>query len=291
MRRTTACSAPKKEPLSSQRGQGLVEYSIILVVVAIALVALLNLLEPAIADLFEDFADDTALAPPSLMGYTPPPTFTPVPTNTPGPSPTATATPTKTATPTATATALPPTATNTATPTRTPIASATNTLVPTATRTPRPTATHTATATNTPAASPTRTPIPTNTPIPSPTRTLIPTNTPVPTPPANGPYSYVGAMRSDATVLTAWGIQYGINAQVEIRIRRSNGGNLSGATVYGTWDVGGTGSCTTGGNGWCTIETQLLWVDEGTFTVTNVARNGYNYDPSRNSRTSIRVRP
>ena len=90
MRRSTASSASNKEPLSSQRG--LVEYGIILLIVAIVLVALLNLFEPAIADLFEDFADETALAPPSLMGYTPPPTFTPVPTNTPGPPPTATAT-------------------------------------------------------------------------------------------------------------------------------------------------------------------------------------------------------
>lgn len=97
------------------QGQGLTEYALILGLVALAVIAIVQLLGPAIEDTFSRLAGRAPLAPPSLLAYTPPPTSTIIPTVNPAfsPTPTATATPevipptstpTQTATPTATAT-------------------------------------------------------------------------------------------------------------------------------------------------------------------------------------------
>lgn len=118
MKRTPAPSRQHNHTRATERGQSLSEYAFILVLVAVAVVFIVQLLGPAIEELFEDFASDAPMAPPSLAGYTPPPTYTPVITNTPGPSPTSTPTSQYTATPTNTPTA---TATATATPTATPV--------------------------------------------------------------------------------------------------------------------------------------------------------------------------
>jgi hypothetical protein len=104
-------------------GQGVVEYAIILLLVAASIFAVIRLLGPAIADAFADFVGDAPVAPPELVGYTPPPTWTPTG------SPTATTAPTSTASPVPSNTpgGPPPTFTATITPT------ATNTNTPVAT--------------------------------------------------------------------------------------------------------------------------------------------------------------
>ena len=104
---------------SRESGQGYVEYAIILIFVGIAVVLIISLMQPAIGDVFSRFVAQAPVAPPSLLNYTPPPTFT----NTPTVDPSASAT-TEPPVPVDTATA---TATNTAT------ATATNTIAPSAT--------------------------------------------------------------------------------------------------------------------------------------------------------------
>ncbi len=114
---------------TKEAGQGFVEYAILLILVGIAVVAIVALMQPAIGDVFSRFVAQAPVAPPSLLNYTPPPTFTPTPTidanatDTPAPS-------------------------NTPVPSNTPIP--TNTLVPS----------------NTPV--PSDTPVPSNTPSPTP---------------------------------------------------------------------------------------------------------------------------
>ncbi|MBE2225401.1 MAG: carbohydrate-binding protein, partial [Anaerolineae bacterium] len=100
-----------------REGQGLVEYALILGLAALAVIAIVQLMRPAIEETFRNFADNAPVAPPSLANYTPPPTNTVKPTLDPKAThthtPTSTSTPTSTATGTATATQTP---TGTATP-------------------------------------------------------------------------------------------------------------------------------------------------------------------------------
>ena len=119
----------KQSPYHSAKnqGQGLVEYVLLLSLVGIAVIAIVQMMEPAIGDVFQRIVDKNVVAPPALAGYTPPPTYTP----------TATIDPNITPSPTATNTPIPP-ATDTPVPSDTP----TGTLAPTDT--------HTPTATNTP---------------------------------------------------------------------------------------------------------------------------------------------
>ncbi len=109
-----------------QFGQGIVEYVIILMFVGIAIVAIIQVLEPMIRDTFSRMVEQAALAPPSLSGFTPPPT--PLPTSTTDPSITPSVT---------------PTATDTPIPTDTPLVSSTPTNTPTPTDTSTPTITAT----------------------------------------------------------------------------------------------------------------------------------------------------
>ncbi len=101
-----------------EKGQGLVEYALILMLAGLVVFAVVNLLNGQIENTFRRFVNQAPVAPPALMAYTPPPTLTP----TAGPG-TATATlppsstPTQTNTPTATNTGA-PTATSTPTSTR-----------------------------------------------------------------------------------------------------------------------------------------------------------------------------
>ena len=98
-----------------EAGQGFVEYAIILIFVGIAVVLVVSLMQPAIGDVFSRFVAQAPVAPPSLLNYTPPPTFTNTPTVDPSASATTVSSnPTNTATATATSTATAtPTATNT----------------------------------------------------------------------------------------------------------------------------------------------------------------------------------
>lgn len=109
----------KTKKRSVQLGQSIIEYAILMAFVAVVLFAVLQLLEPAIGNVFSQFVSDAPVAPPSLMDYTPPATYTPTTppdpnataTNTPLPSqtssPTATGTPTETPTQTATSAPCP----------------------------------------------------------------------------------------------------------------------------------------------------------------------------------------
>lgn len=128
---------------SSNVGQGLTEYAIILALVGITVIFVSALLGPTIENVFSTLVAEAEVAPPALLAYTPPPTLPPSPTIDPNvtattPAPTATsAPPTATNTsglPTATNTIVPPTASNTAAP-----PTATNTSIPpTTTNTPAP---------------------------------------------------------------------------------------------------------------------------------------------------------
>ncbi|MCA9969521.1 MAG: InlB B-repeat-containing protein, partial [Anaerolineales bacterium] len=58
-------------------GQGLTEYAIILGLVALAVIAIINLMGPAISNVFANFVERAPVAPPDLVGYTRiPPTAT-----------------------------------------------------------------------------------------------------------------------------------------------------------------------------------------------------------------------
>lgn len=117
----------KKQPDNLEKraedaGQGIIEYVLILAFAALAVVLIIQIFEPSIANAFSRLVRQAPVAPPSLMNYTPPPSPTssptidpnatetptgaptntpsPVPTNTPTPSPTPTETPVPTNTPT-----------------------------------------------------------------------------------------------------------------------------------------------------------------------------------------------
>jgi Flp pilus assembly pilin Flp len=167
-------------------GQALVEYGFLLVLAVLAVIAILNMVSPAIGQTFHNAVDDTVNADTRSIGgrvtqtvyaMTHVPvvptntyTFTIAPTNTYTPVP---ATATFTFTPSKTNTPVPPSSTNTFTPTNS--QTPTNTATSTKTNTP----TNTATATMTYTASPTA------------TFTLTPSNTPTftPTPTPSGPWT------------------------------------------------------------------------------------------------------
>lgn len=112
----------KQRKQQLEAGQGFVEYVLILAFVALAVILIIQVLEPSIADVFSRLVRQAPVAPPSLVNYTPPP-----PTNT--PTTTATVDPSlPTATPTFTPTPIP---TDTPTPTFTPTPEATATFTPT----------------------------------------------------------------------------------------------------------------------------------------------------------------
>ncbi|MCB8979544.1 MAG: hypothetical protein H6657_19210 [Ardenticatenaceae bacterium] len=111
----------------SEAGQGFVEYALILIFVGIAVVLIVSLMQPAIGGVFSRFVAQAPVAPPSLLNYTPPPTFTSTPTVDPLASPTP-LTPIPSITVIASSTPIP---TNTPIPSNTPTSTSTNT--PTAT--------------------------------------------------------------------------------------------------------------------------------------------------------------
>ncbi|NHZ72093.1 MAG: carbohydrate-binding protein [Aquificales bacterium] len=110
---------PYQSNKKKTQGQGLVEYALILGFAALAIIAIVQLMRPAIEDTFSTLAGNAPIAPPSLLSYTPPPTYTTVPTL----DPLATSTPV-------------PSATNTVEATNTATATSTATQTPTATATP-----------------------------------------------------------------------------------------------------------------------------------------------------------
>ena len=73
-------------------------------------------------------------------------------------------------------------------------------------------------------------------------------------------------------------------ATVIITILDSNGGTVSGATVDGSWSIGGAASCVTNGTGTCSILNAGLTRQQSPvdFTVTNVT-GSLTYNPADNT--------
>jgi hypothetical protein len=123
---------------------------------------------------------------------------------------------------------------------------------------------------------PTATPPPTNTPA-SPTSTPIPTLTPTP----SAKTLHVsdldgGASRSSRS----W------KARVTILVQDAGNMPVANVTVRGNWSNGYSGSahCTTGSSGTCTLTSGNISLSKGsvTFTVSNLARSGFTYNPAAN---------
>ncbi len=74
---------------SREAGQGIVEYLLIIALVGLAVVVIINLMQPAIGAVFSDFVDRANTAPPNLVGFT---RIPPTPTATPDPGATLTIT-------------------------------------------------------------------------------------------------------------------------------------------------------------------------------------------------------
>ena len=89
------------------------------------------------------------------------------------------------------------------------------------------------------------------------------------------------------------------DASVTITVHDAGETPIAGATVNGSWDVGGGGSCTTDASGQCSVIKNNIKGNEAsaTFTVTDVTRNagdtydsGANHDPDGDSNgTSITI--
>jgi PKD repeat protein len=73
-------------------------------------------------------------------------------------------------------------------------------------------------------------------------------------------------------------------ATVTIEVHDGAHAPLLGATVTGTWSVGGSSSCTTGADGRCSVTKGNLKsnLDSVTFTVDDVTLTGYSYEPGDN---------
>ncbi len=126
--------------------------------------------------------------------------------------------------------------------------------------------------------SPTPTPLPTGTPL-SPTPT--PTNTPVPPTPTPASASlHVGDLDGIAAGSRAW------RARVTVLVLDAGQSPVSNATVSGSWSNGYSGSdqCVTAADGTCSLTTGRInrKVGSVTFTVTNLSRSGYTYNPAAN---------
>ncbi len=79
----------KQSATSREAGQGIVEYLLIIALVGLAVVVIINLMQPAIGAVFSDFVDRANTAPPNLVGFT---RIPPTPTATPDPGATLTIT-------------------------------------------------------------------------------------------------------------------------------------------------------------------------------------------------------
>jgi hypothetical protein len=81
-------------------------------------------------------------------------------------------------------------------------------------------------------------------------------------------------------------------AQVPALVTDESGVAVGGATVSGSFSVGGSGSCTTGSNGRCTITSGSISGTRAStlFTVTGLTGTGMSYDPGNASnQTSVTI--
>jgi PKD repeat protein len=93
------------------------------------------------------------------------------------------------------------------------------------------------------------------------------------------PEMHVGDLdRARTTQPNAW------TATVTIRVHDGSHGLVANAVVGGYWTGGSTSSCTTNGSGQCAVSRSgmLKKTNSVTFTVTNVARAGFGYEPAAN---------
>ena len=124
-------------------------------------------------------------------------------------------------------------------------------------------------------------------PTPTPPTPTPPTPTPpTPTPPTPTPPP--GKMHLAA--LSGLGVKASStkwNALATVTVEDANGAPVAGAIVSGAWSAGtkGTGSCTTGANGMCTITKNSLAINKVSsvvFTVTGMTHATLVYDPAGN---------
>ncbi|MBN1372750.1 MAG: S8 family serine peptidase [Anaerolineaceae bacterium] len=130
-------------------------------------------------------------------------------------------------------------------------------------------------------------PTPTATPVtPTPTPTITPTATPVtPTPTPDPDMSmFVADLLG---TYTARGSKW--TPKVTITVQDNTGALVSGVVVTGTLGTS-TVSCTTGTAGTCSVSTSIKTnISSITYTVTNLAKTGYDYTPDFNVETSITI--
>ena len=81
------------------------------------------------------------------------------------------------------------------------------------------------------------------------------------------------------------------NGFVTITVHDPNGAPVVGATVEGSWDIGGSSSAVTDGNGQCTVSKSRIKtsIPSTTFSVTGLAKNGFIYNLASNVQSSIVV--
>lgn len=80
------------------------------------------------------------------------------------------------------------------------------------------------------------------------------------------------------------------SAVVTIAVVDADGAPVSGATVTGSWNPGGTVSCSTSGSGSCDASSPNYRNDaSATFTVTGISGNGLTYNAGANAESSITV--
>jgi hypothetical protein len=76
----------------------------------------------------------------------------------------------------------------------------------------------------------------------------------------------------------------GWTATVTIAVHNGSHAPAANAVVSGYWTGGSTSSCTTNGSGQCAVSRSgiLKKTSSVTFTVTNIARAGFGYEPAAN---------
>jgi hypothetical protein len=80
------------------------------------------------------------------------------------------------------------------------------------------------------------------------------------------------------------------SATATIAVVDADGAPVSGATVTGSWNPGGTVSCSTSASGSCDASSPNYRNDaSATFTVTGISGSGLTYNAGANAESSITV--
>lgn len=138
----------------------------------------------------------------------------------------------------------------------------------------------------TPTATPSPTPTPTPAATPTPTATPSPTPAPTATPTPAQAISVQGLEGVGTSVnRNFW------RASVTATVTDTTGSAISGATVTGSFAVGGTKSCTTGPTGTCTLASDNLRTNVSgvVFTLGGVSHATLSYDDALNAATSVGI--